>query len=1350
MHRVLAFLLAGLLAPATAAPVLVWTFANDLQGWTPTNWESTAVDAGGFVGRSRYDCQLLSPPLDIQAADYPELLVSMTTDTSGGGETFFRSDGQGLTDQRKARHAAVPSPSPRLYRIRLQGAPGWEGKVERIRFDPLNPAGANVRIDFLALMPKAGMTPANGSMEILRDGIPLGWKPAGDGATVARTGQGTALRLVPGSSWLLEEPIDVSLLGTYRIDGILRGDAGARLVPEVRFTDGEGRAEAPTPLAPLAITAAGAPFSATFDCPRLAWTATVRFAAEGGTVELDDVYLTHVAPGHIVDPGPPRPEWQATWIWHPEALELDDQTAHFRYELVLPDRPIRQARIQITADDGYALAVNGRELERQFDVPDGWRTPEVVDLAAALKPGPNRFEVEARDVASAQGLIAEGIVTFADGTELPIRTGRDWLAAREPAGPWIPARELGTPPCLPWRSLPAAELAAPVALRGTLAPLPERVESPDRLPVRLDLALLADCARPVFVQARLTDGERVLAEAWADRPAFAAGAKARGTTTLEWHLPVPYGTATDRAALSFRAVGGAFAEPVPTGAVGLRAPAGGAGFPQAECRTIDGLPRLFVNGVEIDPTQAFFIRPDRLQQRNARAGRIPILCLGLQDIGFTERGFDYTKVDSLLASYLGACPEAWVIANFTFDTRYQGFWIKAHPEARCRLEDGSDLIGDYHGSRRIVPSYASPVWRDAYTDALRRLIRHLQEGPFASRIIGFHPCSGITTEWFHWGAQSGELVDYSDAGRADFRRWLAAKYGTDQALRAAWHRPDVSLADAAIPTGERRRSPALGIFFDPLTQQDVIDYNRYQHEIVAATIAHFSHVIKEETGGRSLAGTYYGYVTHLPETPGFCQGSGHFNLRALLDCPDVDFLMAPLAYAWREPGHGGASMTATASHALNGKLWWHQEDLRTHWVQPARYGASATVRETADVFRRELARNLAQGTAIQWYDFSNGWIFGDERVAAEAGRLRELDARRNDGREWPLSTYLAVIVDEDQMGTFDPFRPPYALNLVYRQRDYLNRAGIPWKCYLFSDLRKHPELLAHRAFLFLNLFRLDDEQIRFLRGSVMADGRTVAFVGPAGMIGDRGVDAAATGRLLGLDMVRLPDDTKLAATFAADLPEPWRGLAGSEFRVSQAQPPLLAPRQAQGTLARFADREELAVVAETRADHRLFWSAVPGLLPEQLRALARFSGLPVLASGDDPLYFGHGFLALHAAIAGERTVHLPEPSAAEDLFTGRTWPAGTTEVQRPAARRRDAAAALHAVTPVRTRSDRCTSVPARHGTARPCPTTPGSAERRGPRDGSRSAPRSTPRASDRRPSRTTPDPHPAGTETRPC
>jgi len=77
---------------------------------------------------------------------------------------------------------------------------------------------------------------------------------------------------------------------------------------------------------------------------------------------------------------------------------------------------------------------------------------------------------------------------------------------------------------------------------------------------------------------------------------------------------------------------------------------------------------------------------------------------------------------------------------------------------------------------------------------------------------------------------------------------------------------------------------------------------------------------------------------------------------------------------------------------------------------------------------------------------------------------------------------------------------------------------------------------------------------------------------------------------------------------------------------------------------------------------RLFWSAVPGLRPQVIRALAEGAGVPVVCRGGDAIYAGSGFIGVHATQAGTKHVHLPVPAAVEERLSGRTWPAGSAAV----------------------------------------------------------------------------------------
>lgn len=1256
------------------AATLSWSFAGSLEGWQTANWEHIEPTPEGLRGVTRYDAQLLSPKLAIRAEDYPVMLVLLRTDRTGTGETFFAAPGQGLSDDRKAPHAITAGPGFRLYRIDLRQAKGpWAGPIERLRFDPLNAAGADVTVSMITLLSDPDAMLVNGDAEILRDGKPFQWTSAGVAgrATVTEdrpaSGQ-RALRLDAEGVWETE-PVDLSFLGTFRVSGKVRG-RGCSL--RVRY-DGEA---APLKESPLFAVAGGSdwqPFAVEFTVPDRAFSMVLAFAqTTAGRTDLDDLHLDRLRKADMRQPPPPKPTWKAAWIWHPDLVARDQHRAWFRHEFDLPAGEVREALLEITADDGYRASLNGKELGTTLGEMDGWRTPELIDVRAALCPGRNALAVEAEDVGSAQGLIAELAVVFADGREFRVQTGREWQTAVAPEGPWVAATELGRVPCQPWGDLVYKPIGNLGRVKVSLSGLPRTGRVGGRLQV--DVAAVADGALPQPVAAKVVlvrDG-KILQESWAPRLLFAGGEAASTRAEIaNVGLDIPVTAGAGRAEVSVELLGAAAAEPVRTRAVTLRSEERPYEFPKAEVRVVGGVPRFVVDGDEVDPTQNLFTTPDALQQRHGVESTIPIWTLGLEELGWYETGYDYSKVDRTLAQYFTANPDAWMMLTFTLDTRYHPWWLKQHPEAMCAMEGGETVIGDYHGGRRQLPSYGSPVWREAYSEVVRNLIRHLKRTPYAERIIAFHPCSGISWEWFHWGSQSGELVDYSPAGQEDFRRWLRERYGTDEALRQAWGQgAGLSLATAAVPAGARRRAPAQGLFFDPAAQRDVLDYNAYQHEVVADTILHFARLVKEETGGRALFGTYYGYVTHLPESPGFCQGSGHFRLQRLLDAPEIDYLMAPVAYAWREVGGSAATMTAAGSFPLHGKLFYNQADLRTHWSEQEGHNKPDTTRGSIACMRRELARNLADGSAIQWYDFSIGWTLGDRRLTDEARRLYEAGQARTQTPDWPPEDYLLVVVDERQMGSFDPFRPPYGLELIYRQREHLARSGVPHRIVLWSDLVKYPELLRHRAVLLLNLFRLDDEEITFLQERLLRDGRTVAVVGPVGLVGPQGLDAARTGRVLGWPMAIDRDALNLQAVFAKELDGPWAQVAGLTVGVAKDFPPIAVPGDGTAparTLARFVAGAAPAVLYAERRDCRLFWSAVPGLPPPVLRALAETAGVPVVCRSDDAVYAGHGFVGIHAATPGEKTVRLPHPGRVTELISGRRWPAGTTDVTVPMA-----------------------------------------------------------------------------------
>ena len=127
---------------------------------------------------------------------------------------------------------------------------------------------------------------------------------------------------------------------------------------------------------------------------------------------------------------------------------------------------------------------------------DNWQKPAVIDIAPALRVGPNTLVIEAIDEATAgeinaAGLIGKISVQGKDAPAIATTTGADWeWAASEDATVWKPALVIGAMGAGPWAGIsdqPASTgpTSGPVSasssrFRGTEArhgPDPRRVKN---------------------------------------------------------------------------------------------------------------------------------------------------------------------------------------------------------------------------------------------------------------------------------------------------------------------------------------------------------------------------------------------------------------------------------------------------------------------------------------------------------------------------------------------------------------------------------------------------------------------------------------------------------------------------------------------------------------------------------------------------------------------------------------------------------------------------------------------------------------------------------------------------------
>ncbi len=185
-----------------------------------------------------------------------------------------------------------------------------------------------------------------------------------------------------------------------------------------------------------------------------------------------------------------RWSWQAQaqpapvlqWIWYDEGNPLQDapaETCFFRRTFTLDrpgNRPLEEAALEITADNGYSVWINGKEVGAGND----WAFVQTYDVKKLLIPGRNVLAVEARNEGGPAGLLVRLTYSVKDQPKQVLVSDAKWKAAKTAVrgwekidfddSKWKPARALVEFGGGPWQN---------VARGGQVGPAKRRFTVPD-------------------------------------------------------------------------------------------------------------------------------------------------------------------------------------------------------------------------------------------------------------------------------------------------------------------------------------------------------------------------------------------------------------------------------------------------------------------------------------------------------------------------------------------------------------------------------------------------------------------------------------------------------------------------------------------------------------------------------------------------------------------------------------------------------------------------------------------------------------------------------------------------------
>ncbi len=629
---------------------------------------------------------------------------------------------------------------------------------------------------------------------------------------------------------------------------------------------------------------------------------------------------------------------------------------------------------------------------------------------------------------------------------------------------------------------------------------------------------------------------------------------------------------------------------------------------------------------------------------------------------FLENGtVDLSVARKQIQGVLAARADAGVV--FRLHVRPPRWWLARHPEeltvyldAATQPEHGAGHNRFIEDDLKAVPraSLASERWLREMGDVVARFCTDLAKTPEGNALVGIQVASGVYGEWHYWGFTDHE-VDAGPAMTAAFRRWLRGRYGSDEALRAAWGDPAAALASAEVPGLAARRETRDGSFRDPATERRVIDYTRCQHEAVADAILHFCRIVKESWPRPLVTGTFYGYFFACF---GRDQAGGHLELRRVLESPFVDYLSAPSTYYPEsfEVGDPYRSRGLLASARQHGKLWLDEMDQAIPLKAYADPDYPKSLAESIAKVRRNVMFGQANGSGLWFYDFGpsgfsqgpaqsrtnalgvNGW-WDDPEVLADIGRLRAFLQSRVDTPWSSSADTLAVFDTQSYYHTRSVKEAPDAIShaLVNWGALGLYRAGIAFDALHLADL-PDVDLSHYKVVVFFNTWRLTADERRFIREKVATGGRHVVwFYAPGYTDGARNHDGFVH-ETTGFDLRRVEIAGKATIETTPALGE------RLEYSLADtALSPLFAVNDADATvLGRFTVTGQVAIASKRFANHTAWYAALPAWSPEVFRRLIAQTAAHRYSEEGDVVYAGGGLVTLHTKVGGRRTVLLPK------------------------------------------------------------------------------------------------------------
>jgi len=555
----------------------------------------------------------------------------------------------------------------------------------------------------------------------------------------------------------------------------------------------------------------------------------------------------------------------------------------------------------------------------------------------------------------------------------------------------------------------------------------------------------------------------------------------------------------------------------------------------SELRLHEGKVSLFLNGVPHDGI--FCSMQSRYMQNFIDAG---FDIFDARDIphGWVDDGkYDFAQTDKAVEAFLRQKRSAKLIVRCGWFPR-NFWWVLKHPEEAA--------VPHVRDKKQLMPSYASLRWREESAEALRKFVEHM-EGKYGSSIIAYLPDSGEPGEWFERYAYTEDedrltkgfqMGDYSAPMQRAYRHFAQRRYGSIAEVNRIYRTEVQTMDQLSIPESDRRLTAKLGHLRSLADEQAVIDFYEVLNLQVCETLVHYAREVKEGCQRRKLVLAFYGYQWLEQPRGGVSQArAGHVHLDEVLSSPDIDVLVAPYHYDFRQTEGVMSSQAVVGGILRRGKQFVHECDgstyLKTCWPCPDHNNPETPI-ESGRLLKRDLSRALLDGTFLWFMDLPGGMYDSPEMVAQlknviEVGRKIYWETGRSDRQ-------AAVVLhsrDAFYQREGEPLRAP--LIPQFKQHE-LECTGFDRDDLMLENLKylKPEDTAQYKVWIFPSAVNLSDEEIALIRQHCCRNNNHVVWMYAPGVVGKTGLDCDRVEQVTGFKVGFTMEPGEVAVKLSQD------------------------------------------------------------------------------------------------------------------------------------------------------------------------------------------------------------------------